>query len=896
MRAANISRRRTWVASVFLLVLIGLIAGSASAAAPSNDNLANATALDPDPSGGTLTLTQSTVGATKEVSEGDHAGDAGGASVWFTWNPNFQGTAYVSTTGSDFDTLLDISGAGVSSANDDITDATKTSETCFAVNLGMPVKIAVDGYLGASGTLNLHYGAWDGTFPCPERPPTLSANASAPKVGDTISGTGGAWVGSNTATFQWYRCHEYGCQKITGASGAEVASTQNYTIQPRDIGEALLYEESGTGPGGTSSNSSVRSGVVGQTPSLGTNGRIYWSSNRNGPGNWDIYSMLPDGSGLRHVTADPGDERMQAVTADGAGLAYIQNSQLTVSDADGENPVPLGLFGGYPIWSPDESRIAWSENDGIHLTNGVYDDFVLPINNVGTSRVMSWSPDGTKILFTEKATGFPYRIGIIQADGRGAVTWLTSYPLSSYGPAWSPTGTKIAFIRGDPAVDNERDLYVMNADGTNQTLLRAGFSSGTSSSLISSVAWSPDGQSLVYGQDALTLGNEQLFKMPAAGGPAVQLTNTVIGQNDLPFWAAQANYGLHVTIDGNGTVGGAPSISCTTTDCDGTYVDDTTVTLNATPAAGQVFSGWSDACSGTGPCVVSMTDSRQVAATFTSPSSGGGGSGGGGGGGGGGGSVPDLSPHIDASKTTAKVGDIIDFTTSITNSGGAGALQSHAFISIPNGATLLGPPSFESGSGCSAVTAAEDCNIDYVPNGGTTHLRYEMRVTLAGDIGFGVSVSSDRDSNPNNNATSLTIHVTSDTGTTTTTTTPAPRRTPTSPTVGVHKTGNSASNTMHGTAKNDSLNGAGGNDLLEGFAGDDTLLGGLGNDRIFGGAGNDHLVGGPGKDVLHGDAGNDTIDARDGQQDKIDCGTGHDTVVADKHDIISRTCEKVSRT
>jgi uncharacterized repeat protein (TIGR01451 family) len=257
--------------------------------------------------------------------------------------------------------------------------------------------------------------------------------------------------------------------------------------------------------------------------------------------------------------------------------------------------------------------------------------------------------------------------------------------------------------------------------------------------------------------------------------------------------------------------------------------------------------------------------------------------------------VPDLSPHIDASKTTAKVGDIIDFTTSITNSGGAGALQSHAFISIPSGATLLGPPSFESGSGCSAVTTAEDCNIDYVPNGGTTHLRYEMRVTMAGDIAFGVSVSSDRDSNPNNNATSLTIHVTSDTGTTTTTTTPAPPRTPTSPTVGVHKTGNNAANTMNGTAKNDSLNGAGGNDLLEGFAGNDTLLGGLGNDRIFGGAGNDHLVGGPGKDVLHGDAGNDTIDARDGQQDTIDCGTGHDTVVADKHDIISKTCEKVSR-
>jgi Ca2+-binding RTX toxin-like protein len=166
-----------------------------------------------------------------------------------------------------------------------------------------------------------------------------------------------------------------------------------------------------------------------------------------------------------------------------------------------------------------------------------------------------------------------------------------------------------------------------------------------------------------------------------------------------------------------------------------------------------------------------------------------------------------------------------------------------------------------------------------------------MKVNQAGDPDFSVSVTSDRDSNPNNNTDHLSVHVDGPlAGGGGTTTTPT-----VSPTVGVHKTGNSAANTMNGTATNDWLNGGGGNDLLKGFAGNDTLLGGLGNDRIFGGAGNDHLVGGPGKDVLHGDAGNDTIDARDSQTDTVDCAAGHDTVNADKRDIVSHNCEVVHR-
>lgn len=52
-------------------------------------------------------------------------------------------------------------------------------------------------------------------------------------------------------------------------------------------------------------------------------------------------------------------------------------------------------------------------------------------------------------------------------------------------------------------------------------------------------------------------------------------------------------------------------------DCSEAYMDSTEVTLSATPDAGSTFSGWSDAgCSGTGTCVLSITQAQSVAASF----------------------------------------------------------------------------------------------------------------------------------------------------------------------------------------------------------------------------------------------------------------------------------------
>ena len=53
--------------------------------------------------------------------------------------------------------------------------------------------------------------------------------------------------------------------------------------------------------------------------------------------------------------------------------------------------------------------------------------------------------------------------------------------------------------------------------------------------------------------------------------------------------------------------------------CALSFPTGTVVMLSATAAGGHTFSGWSGACSGTGNCVVNMTQARSVAAGFSAP-------------------------------------------------------------------------------------------------------------------------------------------------------------------------------------------------------------------------------------------------------------------------------------
>lgn len=124
-------------------------------AGPANDNFAAAQGL----SGSSASVSGANVNATEETGEPNHAGNAGGHSVWYFWTAPSSRTVTVDTVGSSFNTLLAVyTGSSVSSlttvaSNDDISSTINQSRVAFAPVAGTTYRIAVDGKSGATGNI-----------------------------------------------------------------------------------------------------------------------------------------------------------------------------------------------------------------------------------------------------------------------------------------------------------------------------------------------------------------------------------------------------------------------------------------------------------------------------------------------------------------------------------------------------------------------------------------------------------------------------------------------------------------------------------------------------------------------------------------------------------------------
>jgi subtilisin family serine protease len=155
---------------------------------PYNDEFVAAIPLRVDSSSFSL----NTVGATKEPGEPNHAGNAGGTSVWVRWTAPRSGSATIDTRGSALDTLLAVyTGSSVSSltpvtSNDNVSASDTTSKVTFSAAAGTTYQIALDGKNGASGSVSFNFTAALG------RPANDNfANAQ------TIMGSAGTIVASN---------------------------------------------------------------------------------------------------------------------------------------------------------------------------------------------------------------------------------------------------------------------------------------------------------------------------------------------------------------------------------------------------------------------------------------------------------------------------------------------------------------------------------------------------------------------------------------------------------------------------------------------------------------------------------------------------------------------------
>jgi PASTA domain len=143
------------LAVIVLAVAAASLAGRASALPPANDSFDAAVEL----SGRSDAASGTNKDATKEIGEPAHAGEAGGASVWFDWTAPAGGETVISTCGSDFDTLL---AAYTGDAVNALTEVASNDDACafgseisFTADEGETYRIAVDGDNAVFGLLSL---------------------------------------------------------------------------------------------------------------------------------------------------------------------------------------------------------------------------------------------------------------------------------------------------------------------------------------------------------------------------------------------------------------------------------------------------------------------------------------------------------------------------------------------------------------------------------------------------------------------------------------------------------------------------------------------------------------------------------------------------------------------
>jgi TolB protein len=253
----------------------------------------------------------------------------------------------------------------------------------------------------------------------------------------------------------------------------------------------------------------------------GTNGQIAYSTTSP----LQVRTIFPDGTGDRLIAQGGGP----AWAPDGNRIAYGKDGQIFVARADGSDAHAVANGLAVPAWSPDGIHLAYLRDGDIFVTDVFAGGETNLTNSTNAERDPAWSPDGTKIAFARDVFS-PSTHGdvwVMDADGSNQVN-LTDDGFSvddELEPDWSPDGTRIAYRRG--LQGNTDEVYVMNADGTGVTQLTLNSVSD------GAPAWSPDGTKIAF--STFTGALFRVFVMNSDGSSPVPVTPSGLSAH-VPDW------------------------------------------------------------------------------------------------------------------------------------------------------------------------------------------------------------------------------------------------------------------------------------------------------------------------------------------------------------------------
>lgn len=246
-----------------------------------------------------------------------------------------------------------------------------------------------------------------------------------------------------------------------------------------------------------------------------------------------IMAMRPDGSRRVQLTPNQSFYAAPAVSPDGQSIAVAYGGPwdaIYALDRFGKGLTKLiggGNFDGTPAWSPDGTKLAFRRQ-----VHGPYGDvgriFVVNRDGTGLRQLTpestnsnpydgdpSWSPDGTRLLFSRSGEMY-----FINADGTG----LTSTGVIGDSPSWSRDGTHIAYESINGGNDG---IWVMDMSFTPHQIT-------TPPQEDQMPRWSPDGSQLVFAR--IEAGVSQIYRMNADGSGVTKLS-TSTKSDTWPAWS-----------------------------------------------------------------------------------------------------------------------------------------------------------------------------------------------------------------------------------------------------------------------------------------------------------------------------------------------------------------------
>lgn len=268
-----------------------------------------------------------------------------------------------------------------------------------------------------------------------------------------------------------------------------------------------------------------------------------------------LLAFLVAGAGIAFVIQAfraTGQRPRPAATVENGNIAFSAgpDADILVVGPDGTGLTKLvdrhmrGQEGGLQIaWSPDGTRIAFTDyrpdgSRGLHVMDAEGATPAEVSSSLADADSPTWSPDGTKLAFTGFAGTSGYEIYVVNADGTGLRPLTDEQDNGVDGafmPAWSPEGARIAYSVTRYDEDSQTETHgisVMDADGSDPIMI-------TSSSDIDEVpVWSPDGSTIAFLRKTSS-GFPGVFVAGSAGElpEATRLSSPGVQVTSAPSWS-----------------------------------------------------------------------------------------------------------------------------------------------------------------------------------------------------------------------------------------------------------------------------------------------------------------------------------------------------------------------